>query len=57
MDVHRLYEYMRIPEYLWLYTANLSQYTELFDVVRLDIVALSAASMLNASLRKFRRSV
>lgn len=56
-DVHRLYEYMDVPEYLWIYTANLSQLTEVYDIVRLDVVGLSCAKFLGRMLRRYRRLI
>ena len=42
---------MQIPDYLWIYTANLSQLTEVYDIVRLDVVGQSWAKLLNRHLR------
>lgn len=56
-EIHGVFERLEIPEYLWTYCANFTQFDEIYEAVKLDTVAVAASEYLNMMLRRKIRNV
>lgn len=56
-EIAGVFERLEVPEYLWMYCANFTQYEELFETVKLETIAVAASEYLNIMLRRKIRNV
>ncbi|KAH0575444.1 hypothetical protein SS50377_23077 [Spironucleus salmonicida] len=57
IEIIDIFKYFQVPQHLWLFTANLSQFVEIYDIIHLYIISQCISDLLNTNLRQLQRKI